>query len=45
MNIAQREQQILRIKAQSFQAELDAALEQTLQFCRKNFLKRRNDLN
>lgn len=30
MNIAQREQQILRVKAESFQTELDAALEQTL---------------
>jgi putative transposase len=30
MNIAEREQQILRVKATSFQPELDAALEQAL---------------
>jgi hypothetical protein len=30
MNIAEREQQILRVKASSFQPELDAALAQTL---------------
>jgi acyl-CoA hydrolase len=30
MNIAEREQQILRVKASSFQPELDEALEQAL---------------
>lgn len=30
MNIAEREQQILRVKATSFQPELDEALEQAL---------------
>jgi len=31
MKIAEREQQILRVKATSFQPELDEALEQALQ--------------